>query len=68
MLLIDYPYIRAYGKFLKWDDKKIKSLVDRAQKEEAPDDVVTISGNRWTHFKDYDALWQKRLTENKFIL
>ncbi len=66
MLLINYPYIRAYGKILKWDDKKVQEYINKAQQDEAPDDVVTVSGGNWTHYDNYDPLWQKRLDENKF--
>jgi hypothetical protein len=64
-MLIDYPYIRAYGKLLLWKGIIIDAEIRKAQKADAPSDVVRLLPNgRWTRFNHYDDLWKTRITNN----
>ena len=61
----DYPYIRAYGKYVGFSEQKIESYITRAKKENQPQNVVVPFNNEvWTIFEHYSEYWQKILTKD----
>ncbi len=63
-MFFDYPYIKAYGKYVGLSDAKIAEQIAQAQREDVPTDVVRFAAGRWTRFEHYDDRWKKHITDN----
>lgn len=49
---VEYPLIRAYGKYMKQSSAYIHAVQDRARAEGAPQDVVHWFDGRWFRADD----------------
>lgn len=58
---MDYKYIKAYGKYAGHSDLKIQNFIDKATRENQPENVVTPFNNTdWVKYEHFDKRFQEK--------
>lgn len=59
----DYPYIRAWGKFMGSHQYYINDEIARAKNDEAPQDAIYKRDGRWITFRQITSTTTREVIE-----